>query len=429
MTKKYKALIALDWADKRHDGCLLAKGKSQIERFKLLQNSAHIEHWVAALQKRFPGGTFAIILEQKRGALITALLKYNCFDIYPVNPATVAKYREAFSPSGAKNDPTDAALMLDFLQRHSERLSVWVLEDEKTRMLRILVEQRRVLVNERKRLGNRMTASLKSYFPEVLTLFPNVGRAIISKFLLQYPTLEHAKKATEEELVKFFRKNRSARTSLITKRLEIIRTAIALTKDKATIETSSMMCKTLARQMLLLIDEIEQYEDRIEKLFSQHNDAALFKSLPASGEIMAPRLLAAFGSDRERFKSAIELQQYLGIAPVLKESGSQSLTHWRYNCHKFLRQSIHEWAGITIKHSLWARAYYAMQRQKGKTHAVAVRALAYKWIRIIFRLWKEQKPYCEATYLAALQRNGSPIMKFLAENPKLEKLRFSTTCT
>lgn len=429
MIKKYKALIALDWADKKHDGCLLRQGKDQVEHFKLLQKSAEIERWVLRLQERFPGGRFAIILEQKRGALIAALLKYKCFDIYPVNPATIAKYREAFSPSGAKNDPTDAALMLDFLQRHSERLSVWVLEDDKTRMLRILVEQRRVLVNERKRLGNRMTALLKGYFPEVLTLFPNIGRAIISKFLLQYPTLELAKKASGEELVKFFRENRSAQSSLIEKRIEIISNAIELTDDSPTIETSSMMSKTLARQMLLLIEEIEQYENKIAKLFSQHRDSKLFNSLPASGEIMAPRLLVAFGADRKRFKSAIELQQYLGIAPVLKERGNQSLTHWRYNCHKFLRQSIHEWAGITIKHSLWARAFYAMQRRKGKTHAVAVRALAYKWIRIIFRLWKEQKPYCEATYLAALQRNGSPIMKFLAENPNLEKLRFSGTCT
>ena len=139
------------------------------------------------------------------------------------------------------------------------------------------------------------------------------------------------------------------------------------------------------------------------------------------------RLLVAFGADRARFSSASELQKYLGIAPVLERSGNSSWVHWRYNCNKFLRQSIHEWAGITIRHSLWARAYYAMQRKKGKSHPIAVRALAFKWIRIIFRLWQDRKVYSEATYLAALQRNGSPIMKFLAENPNLEKIKFSKT--
>jgi len=76
-----------------------------------------------------------------------------------------------------------------------------------------------------------------------------------------------------------------------------------------------------------------------------------------------------------------------------------------------------------------ARAYYAMQRSKGKSHAIAVRALAFKWIRIIFRLWKDGEVYSEAKYLAALQRNGSPIIKFLAENPNLEKIKFSKVYT
>ena len=366
-------------------------------------------------------------MEQSRGALLSALLKYDCFDIYPLNPASVSKYRKTFVPSGAKNDDSDAALMLDFYQRHGEKLNAWHPADEQTRKLMLLVEHRRTLVDDRKRLGNRLTSLLKVYYPQVLTLFPKMGRAVLCHFVLTYPNLEAAKNASREELVQFFRKYRSASKKSLEERLSYLEQTLALTTDTALIESSMLLATALASQILQLIASIEKYDREIEQLFDEHQDASLFSSLPAAGEQMAPRLLCAFGADRSRFSSAEELQCYLGIAPVLEQSGTQSWVHWRYNCSKFLRQSVHEWAGITIKYSLWARAYYAMQRAKGKSHPIAVRALAYKWLRIIFRLWKTNTTYSEAKYLAALQRNGSHIIKFLAENPKLEELTFSPT--
>lgn len=427
MNKKYAALIALDWADKKHDGCLQVKGASKTEAFKLTHSAKSIATWVKSLRERFPNSKFGIILEQKRGAVISALLKYDCFEIYPVNPATLAKYREAFAPSGAKDDPTDAALMLELLQLHPDRVPRWIPEDKQTRELGILVEQRRVLVNDRKRLGNRLTSLLKCYYPLVLELFPRMGRAVLCNFVLKYPNLEVVQKASEKELIEFFRSNRSA--NKLEEKIGKIKESVSLTEDSATINTSVMMAETLSMQILLLVERISLFEKRIEALFSTHKDSSFFASLPASGENMAPRLLIAFGADRNRFKSANDMQCFLGIAPVTERSGNSSWIHWRYNCSKFTRQSIHEWAGITIRHSLWARAYYAMQRSKGKSHPIAVRALAFKWIRILFRIWKDRKTYCETTYLAALQRNGSPIIKFLAENPNLEKLKFSTLYT
>lgn len=423
--KKYQAVITLDWADKKHDGRLQEQGKHYSESFRLSQTPEGIEQWVASLKKRYARGRLAVVLEQKRGALLSALLKYECFDIYPVNPATIASYRETFYPSGAKNDDSDAELMLDFFKRHQEKLRVWVADDEKTRKLSILVEHRRMLVDERKRIGNKLTSLLKCYYPQLLELFPKMGRRVVCEFILKYPSLEHAKKASKRELIQFFRAHRSGRQDMLQKRLSYLENTLALTEDRALIETSMLLATSLARQMLLLIESTEDYDKQIERLFSTHHEAALFCSLPAAGESMAPRLLAAIGTDRTRFSSANELQCFLGIAPVLEESGTKSWTHWRYNCSKFVRQSVHEWAGISIQHSLWARAYYAMQRAKGKEHNIAIRALAYKWTRIIFKLWKTNSTYCEATYLNALQRSGSPIIKFMAENPNLEKLKFS----
>jgi hypothetical protein len=99
---------------------------------------------------------------------------------------------------------------------------------------------------------------------------------------------------------------------------------------------------------------------------------------------------------------------YAGIAPVTERSGQTSWVHWRYSCPQFLRQSLVEWAGESSRPSFWAKAFYRSQRAKGKSPQMAVRALAFKWIRIVFHCWQTRKPYDEAKYLLALQAKGSP---------------------
>lgn len=109
-------------------------------------------------------------------------------------------------------------------------------------------------------------------------------------------------------------------------------------------------------------------------------------------------------------KPASDLLHYAGIAPVTERSGQTSWVHWRYSCLKFLRQSFIEWASESLQHFFWASAFYHSQRAKSKSHQMAVRALAFKWIRIIFRCWQTRKPYDEAKYLLALKAKGSPLL-------------------
>jgi hypothetical protein len=99
------------------------------------------------------------------------------------------------------------------------------------------------------------------------------------------------------------------------------------------------------------------------------------------------------------------------IAPVTERSGKRKWVHFRWACPKFLRQSFHEWAGHSIAQSTWARAYYEQQRDRGSDHHAAVRALAFKWIRILFRCWKDRVAYDESKYLAALAKRGSSLGK------------------
>jgi len=184
-----------------------------------------------------------------------------------------------------------------------------------------------------------------------------------------------------------------------------------LTSDKAIITASVITARALAKQIRVINSTIEEYDKEIRLLYRKHPDMPIFKSLPGSGDVLGPRLLSAFGSDRSRYDDASDIQTYSGIAPVVERSGKQEWVHWRWGCPTFLRQSFHEYANSSRIFSIWAKAHYEMQRERGKKRHAAVRSLAFKWQRVIFRCWKERKPYDEQQYIEALRANGSPLWR------------------
>ena len=173
------------------------------------------------------------------------------------------------------------------------------------------------------------------------------------------------------------------------------------------IEAKSAVVKVIAQLIRILVQGIAELDRKIEEEAAGHPDFFIFDSLPGAGPVLAPRLLSAFGSQRARYGSAQEMQAYSGIAPVIERSGKKKWVHFRWAAPKFLRQSFHEWAGRSITQSQWARVYYEQQRRRGKGHHAAVRALAFKWIRIAFRCWKNRVAYDESMYLATLARRAS----------------------
>ena len=195
--------------------------------------------------------------------------------------------------------------------------------------------------------------------------------------------------------------------------MEAISEAMPAIGDQTVIEAKGTVVQVIAQLLRTLLEGIAKLDRKIAEAAEAHPDFFIFQSLPGAGDALAPRLLAALGSQRDRYGSANEMQQYSGIAPVTERSGKKKWVHFRWACPKFLRQSFHEWAGHSIAHSVWARAYYDRQRERGKEHQAAVRALAFKWIRIVFRCWQDRVAYDENKYLAALARRGSPLNSVL----------------
>lgn len=408
------AFVGIDWADKKHDVCLQVAGQPKRELSVLPHKVAAIEAWASDLRARFGGRPIAVCLELAQGPIVSALLNHDFFVIFPVHPSTLASYRRTFSPSHAKDDPTDAELAVDFLTRHPEALTPLTPQSPDMRTLQSLVFSRRRLVEDTTRVTNRLTHALKAYFPQVLDWFREKDTLVFCDFLDRFPSLEAAQSESPEALATFFREHNIRYGAVITKRIDAIKAERSLTRDRAVIEPNQLVAGALLAQLRVLIDAVARFDARIAELCEKLPDHRIFRSLPAAGPTLAPRLLAAFGETRERFDSAAAVQKFTGIAPVTERSGNQNWVHWRLGCPKFVRQTIVEWAALTIPRSFWARAFYDKQKSKGASHNAAVRSLAFKWIRILYRLWIDRTTYDESKYLSALQRRGSPLLQFIA---------------
>jgi transposase len=279
------------------------------------------------------------------------------------------------------------------------------------RTLATLVEQRRHLIDDKTRITNRLRVALKQYYPQTLGWFDHIDTALFCDFLTRWPTLLQAKRARKNTLKTFFHEHNMRFEQVLAERLAAIKSASPLTLDAAVIVPHRLQALVLVAQLRVMLDSIKQFDAEIEKVATQHTDYTLFSALPGAGPSLAPRLLVAFGEQRERYQNAAELQKYSGVAPVTERSGKKHWVHWRWQCPAFLRQTFVEWAAQTINKSFWAGEYYRQQRDKGSTHQAAVRSLAFKWIRIVYRCWQTGVAYDESRYLKVLERRGSPLVK------------------
>lgn len=410
----FAACVGIDWADKQHALVLQAHDRPTPEPATLDQTPEALDAWATQLLTRFHGQPVAVALEQSRGALIYALMKYPHLTLYPVPPARLSNYRKAFVSSGAKDDPTDAALLLDYLLKHRQQLRPVQPDDPQIRRLRLLVEKRRAFVEQRTALSNQLTDLLKQYFPQALDW---AGDKIYSRmacnFLIRWPDLVRLQRAKPQTLRSFYYAHNLRRSDLIEQRIKAITLAKPLIDDAPIIDVSRQAVQALAKLLRQLADVIAGFDKQIQKVFADHQDAALFAQLPGAGKALAPRLLCAWGADRQRFANAAEMQVFAGIAPVTRRSGKQHHVHRRWAASTFLRQTFHEFAQHSIGQSAWAKAYYMLQINRGKKHHAAVRALAFKWIRILCACWKTRTAYNEAHHQNQLRRRQSPLITHL----------------
>ncbi|HNQ24990.1 MAG TPA: transposase, partial [Phycisphaerae bacterium] len=266
---------------------------------------------------------------------------------------------------------------------------------------------------QRTALINELRAALREYYPVALQAFEDWTMRSSWAFVERFPTPAALIQAGRRRWEKFLHLQKLYRPETYAQRLSLFATADQFCGSPAVVQAKSLLATGLAIQLRVLQDQLDRYRARIEELFARHPDHDLFGSLPGTGPKLAPRLLAELGDDRARFDSAEGLQCCVGTAPVSYQSGKVRKARFRGGCNKLLRQTVHLWAGLSLQVCPWAQAYYEKKRAEGKSYASALRCLAQRRLKILWKMWQTRTRYDAELHQRNQVRHGSWVIALL----------------
>ncbi|HEY7416075.1 MAG TPA: IS110 family transposase [Ktedonobacteraceae bacterium] len=393
----------IDWADAKHDIVVIDETGRRVASLQVEHTASGLNKLISFLRDLAPLDQIACIIETKHGLLISTLLEAGV-PLYPVNPKTIDRKR---APSGAKTDLIDAYL----LAKHgrAEFVDLRRLEPDSPIIaeLKALTRDQDALIQMQTRLVNQLTACLKAYYPVALSLFSKLPQKSTLLFLQAYPTLSTVQAAAHEHLVAQLKQAGHPRPEkAAAKILEAVHQP-QLQADAVTIRTKSRLMLVLVAQLLPLLEQIAAYDKEITALFLTHADSHIFASLPGAGKRLAPRLLAEWGDDRSRYAETRSIQALAGTCPVPWKSGEFATVHQRFACLKPLRNALHQFAWQSTHQETWANDYYQRKRSEGKSHSMALRALANVWVRLLFAMWRKRETYQPRVFEAARQLHST----------------------
>lgn len=395
--------VGIDWADQKHDVLVIDQAGENIKKFRISHNAKGFQSLKEQLLKlNSDYEQFACMIETRNGLLVQFLLEAG-FPVYPLNPKVVNRRRK---PSGAKSDLIDALILADIGRadlRHLRRLKK---DPELIEQLKLLTRDQDSLIKDATRLKNKLTSCLKEYYPAALTFFTKIGPVAL-KFLKEYPNHFKVQKASANKIEKSLKKYKHPRPKKAAATIYEQAHSPQLKASMPVVLAKTRLMLALVAQLEPLLEQIDDYDKEIEKLFNKHSDSKIFASLPGAGERLAPRLLAEWGDDRQRYHNAAVVQALSGTSPVLYQSGKYRFTRQRKSCVKPFRRALHLFAFQTIRKTPWAREYYYQKRKQGKKHNETLRALANIWVRIIFTMWQNHTPYDESTFMAAKAKHAA----------------------
>jgi transposase len=397
--------VGIDWADQKHDALVRDCANRKLGAIRVAHSPeglARLDAWLAQLLGQQTKEQMACIIETTHGLLIAFLLEHG-WPVYPVNPRTVDRKRSA---SGAKTDTIDAYLLAKTGRADLADLHRLTPDSEQVAELKLLTRDQSALIQMQTRLVNQLTACLKAYYPVALELFTKVQQKSTLLFLQTYPTPQAAMSASVEQITATLKQAKHPQAKHVAQQIAQRLKQPHLVANAVTTRTKSRLMLVLVSQLVPLLEQIAQYDKEINALFLTHPDHALFESLPRAGQRLAPRLLAEIGDDRSRYQQAGSLQALGGTSPVLFQSGMYSKAHRRLGCIKPLRNALQQFAWQSTQSEPWARDYYQRKRAEGKSHTVAVRALANVWVRIIFAMWQHHQCYQTATFEQAQHQHA-----------------------
>lgn len=398
--------IGIDWADEKHDICILAEDGEVHSEFEISND----QQGFGILRKRLERlkAQAKINIERTDGLLVDWLVR-NGQVVYLTPPVAVHHRR----PRRSKTDKSDAYLLAHLLRIGDVECRPLAQRSNLVEYLRQLLRAYDCTVQEQRRFGNRLIYLLKLYYPAALRAFCQPYRLIALAFLERYPTPEAARQATLDDLRQLLREEKYRGKTLELKVVELYR-ILQTPAAKASVQDGLVVhTKMLIPILRSLYRNRRDLEKQIVHCFQGHPDAAWWLTIPGVQGLTAARLLAWIGDDRARFPSAKVLQATAGTAPVTRRSGKSKSVEFRTACSHKIRKAVDDLARQSAKKSHWARAYYDAQIDRGHQSARAYRALANRWLSIIWKLWQTRGVYDEQIHMAnrAMKAQKAPLQR------------------
>jgi transposase len=394
----WPAFAGTDWGGQQHQLCVVdADGR------RLLQ--LRVSHDVAGLADldrqlgRF-GERLPVAVERSEGLLVEHL-QASGHAVFPVSPRISARARERYKVAAVKDDRFDAFVLADTLRHEHRHWRVLPVPSALLAEIRALTRDRDRLLETQQATEHQLRMILEAYHPAPVRLFSSVDRQITLSFVLDYPTPAVASRVKTTRMSGFLARHHytgRVAAQILAERMR----ANLLTGSPGTVAGKSFSARSFTQLLQLLNHQLAEYDDAIAAAVAEHPDSAIFASFPGIGPVLTAVLLAEIGEDRQRFPSAAVLLAESGLAPVTRSSGRSRSVRFRYAANTRLREASMWWAFNSMKESDWASAAFRQARdQRGQHYHRALRGLAARWMRILWRCWTDSVPYDPARHGAA----------------------------
>ena len=396
-----------DWASDHHDIIIVDATGARVADFKIEHTAAGWRLWKEKISG-YP--KLGVAIETSFGMVVEQLID-SSVSVFPVNPMSARRYRERKHPSGTKTDRHDAWALADALRTDGHAWRALGPKDPIIEELRILCRDEVALIEERTALINQLRQSLREYYPTALEAFEDWTTASAWAFVERFPSAEALLKAGKRQWEKFLHAHKLGRPQTYEMRLEIFAKAAEWQVNAGMVKAKSLYSVAKAKQLRTLQTQLDEYRSCIEALFANHPDSGLFGSLPGAGPKLAPRLLSEIGSDRTLYDDAQGLQCIAGTAPVSYQSGKIKKAQIRRACNRSLRHAMHLFAQKSTEQCVWAKTYYDTLREKGKSHAQALRCPGQRWMKIIWKMWQTRTCYDSELHMKNQLAHGSWVLQ------------------
>lgn len=395
----------LDWGGTTHTVSVVEQDRMPVAHFTVPADIGGLKELTARLE--LLGGIAGIAIESTCDPVVD-FLEDRGFTIYPVNPKLSKTWRESNSVAGVKSDARDSLVLAVELARRHEALRPLIQCDPATTALDAQCRILRALIDHRTELLQSLRATLRHYFPAVLPFFDNWGSPTAWRFLKRFSRPEKLAAARKSTLVRFLKANQIGLSPTWLQRLDKRTEVLAWPTPADSVAYEAMAMATIA-QLLALQPHIDTLDKHIGEAVAKLSTTQLLASLPGAGKRLTPALTAMVLSVEKAEDRLQALRCLSGVAPVQKQSGKSRRMHIRRRCNKYWRDVLHLYAFCSLRFCAWAKAFYSLHREKGDTHATALRKLADKWLKIINRMLEKKEEYDDARYVQALLKSRSPV--------------------